>query len=531
MRNCKRKFLAYALITIMLMLCCGCSAKTQGGSGVGGNSETLKIGVENKGYGDEFAYKLVEAFTKKTGIKAEVTKSSSVDWIDNVLRAGAKNNDIDVFFDINEGYMKTVAVEGYLTGYDRAYADISDIYDTVPDGYDTDKTLEELVFPYSLAACTWGGDEEGYGDGKQYFLNWATGLEGLMYNVGLFEKYNLSVPKTTQELFSLMDQMKAVDNGKYAKNDEGLTIYPFAYSGKVNYTSYLATVWMAQYDGVDTFDNMLKGKDADGNYSVNSLRTAGRLSAMQNVAQMLDQDKKYSDPNATAQSFTNVQVLFLDEQAFMMSTGDWLEREMSSNFDKNADISFMKIPVNSDIIKNCTTVTTDKQLSEVVSYVDGDIKERPAYVSDKDLAYIQSARSMYCCEGNQHIAYIPAYSNNIDAAKQFLQFVVSKEGQEIMLESAYGNMAMLNVDVTEFEGYKDLSQLQQSKYQLLYGATLVGNRYVHPMNYAGGVKVWYGDTMEAAFGAIKSSDAYRAPADFFMTTYNNVSTEWADWVY
>ena len=529
MKKIKKQVLAYLLIAVLATLACGCGG-SKGGS-VGGNSDVLKIGVENKGYGDEFAYELVKAFTKKTGIEAEVVKSSSVDWIDPVLKSGAKNNDIDVFFDINEGYMKTIAVEGYLTGYDRAYVDLSDIYDAVPEGYDTDKTLEEIVFPYSLSACTWGGEEEGYGDGKQYFINWATGLEGLMYNVGLFEKYNLSVPKTTEELFKLMDKMKAVDNGNYAKNDEGLTIYPFAYSGKVNYTSYLATVWMAQYDGIETFDNMLKGKDADGNYSVNSLRTAGRLSAMQNVAKMLDQDKKYTDANAIAQSFTNVQVLFLDEQAFMMSTGDWLEREMSSNFDKNADIAFMKIPVNSDIIKSCTSIKTDKQLSEVVSYVDGDTKERPSYVTDEDLARIQSARSMYCCEGNQHVAYIPAYSNNVESAKKFLQFMVSKDGQEIMLDNAYGNMAMLNLDVSEFDGYKKLSQLQKSKYKLLYGATLVGNRYVHPMNYAGGVKVWYGDSMEAAFGAIKSSDAYREPAKFFMSTYNAVSTEWADWIY
>lgn len=512
----------------------GCGNSTSGqGDSVGtteGSEEILKIGIVNKGYGDEFAYKLAETFEKKTGIVTEVVKSSSASWTENVIKSGAKNNDIDVFFDIGEGLMKNLAVKNYLQGYDRAYVDLSDIYDEKLEGYNVDRTLEEMVFPYSLAACTWGGAEEGYGDGKQYFVNWATGMEGLIYNVGLFEKYNLSIPKTTNEMFELLEQMKTLNNGSYAENNDGRKIYPFAYSGKVNYLTYPATVWMAQYDGINTFNNTLKGKDADGNYSPESAKTAGKLSALQIVGELLDQEHKYSDSNSTSQSFTNVQVLFLDEQAFMMSTGDWLEREMSSNFESGSNVAFMPIPVNSDVVNNCTTVKTDEQLAEVISYIDGELAERPAYVSDEELAYLESVRSMYCCEGNQHVAYIPAYSNNIEAGKQFLQFMLSKEGQEIMLEYAYGNMAMLNVDISEFDYYDSLSQLQQSKYSIFYNATLVGNNYVHPMNYAGGVKIWYGDTMENVFGTVKTSASYKTPLKVFQDTYSDVRKQWSEWV-
>jgi len=506
----------------------GCSSPqggVNGGPGQKATPATLQIGVENKGYGDQFAYKLAEAFEAKTGIDTMVVKSNSSDWTETALLAGARNNDIDVIFDINNLAMKNLATAYYVDGCERAYADLSDIYDAPLEGYNTDKTLKEMVFPYSLDACTWGGEDKGYGDGKQYFVNWAAGVEGLVYNKSLFAQYGLSVPKTTDEMFALMDQMKTLNNGSYAVNAEGYTIYPFSYSGKANYLHYPQLVWWAQYDGIDTFNNTLQGKDANGNYAAESQKTIGKLSSFTIVADMLSSEKKYTDPNSASYSFTDAQVFFLAEQAFMMSTGDWLEREMSTNFEGGMEIAFMPIPVNSDIIANCTSITTDAQLSQVISYIDGDTAEKPAFVSDADLAYVKSARSMYCSEGNQHICYIPAYSNNIENAKKFIQFMLSKEGQEIMLQYSYGNMAMLNVDASQFNYYSSLSNLQKSKLEIMQGgsgATFVGKNYVHPMYYAGGMELCY-NIMEMSFGVDKGSGSYKTAREFWEGEYAMVS--------
>lgn len=514
-------------ITTMLT---GCNVKMKGGTDSSSSGDTLKIGIENKGYGDKFAYELAKAFEAKTGIKTQVAKSSSANWSNNALKSGEKNNDIDVFFDIRVA-MGDVATMNWIEGYERAYVDLSDIYNQKLEGYDTDKTLKELVYPYSLTACTWGGEDAGYGDGKQYFVNWATGFEGLVYNEKLFKQYNLSTPKTTDEMFKLMEQIKTINKGKYAVNEDGYDIYPFTYSGKVAYCIYLADVWWAQYDGIDLFNNILQGKDASGNYSSESLRSKGKLSAMNIISKMLDRDNGYADVSSATQSFTNAQALFLADQAFMIPAGDWLEREMEANFEGDLEVAFMAMPVNSGVIDNCDSIKDDAQLAKVVSYIDGDITEKPSFVSDKDLEYIKSARSMYQSEGHQHITYIPAYSNMIDEAKQFIQFMLSKEGQEIMLEYSYGNMAMLDIDVTSFDYYDSLSNLQRSKLELMSrknGTTLIGPNYVHPMNYAGGVSLWYGSSMESVFSVVKTSGSYKTAAQLFLEQYNSKVGEWND---
>lgn len=531
----KKKWLAFGCaLTLMASAIVGCSKTStnqQGNGGAAGTGTELQIGVEGKGYGDEWAYKLAEAFQEKTGIKTVVAKSNSGEWILPAVTAGARYNEIDVFFDIRDTAMSDVAKVNYIDGYERAYIDLSELYNSVPEGYNTDKTLKELFDPYAVRACTWDLDGEGFGDGKQYFINYVDGMEGLVYNVKLFKEYKLTVPKTTNQFFELMEQMKTLDNGKAPKNKDGRTIYPYVFSSTCNYQDFITRVWWAQYDGITAFENVFRGQDAQGNYTADSQKSAGKLSALTHLSKLLAQDNKYYDLNAASQNFTNVQVKFLDNQAFMITTGDWLEREMAGNF-ANADIevAFMRIPVNSDVIKKCDSVKTEEQLVEVLTYIDGETSEKPSYLSDKDLAYLTEARSINSSEGNQHIAYIPAYSNMVEEAKQFLSFMLSKEGQEIMLKYANGNMAPLNVDVTQFAEYKNISSLQKAKYTMKAtgsGMQYIGQSKHHPMAYAGGCREFL-SPIETPFSVVKTSASYMTPLELWEKDYKSLAKEWND---
>lgn len=521
---------AIAMVLTVVQMLTGCSlgrAQTNTGSGTG---KELQIGVVAKGYGDEFVKQLAAAYEAKTGVKTTIAKSSaSTDWVAASVLAGEKTNDIDLYFDINQNLMKSVATSNYVKGYERAFVDLSDIYDEVPEGYGTEQTLKEMMSEYALRACTWDIEDEGFGDGKQYFVCYAGGLEGLVYNVRLFDEYKLQEPKTTTQFFALLDQMKTLNGGTYARNDDGRDIYPYVYSGQVNYTNYLAIPWWAQCDGVDSYYKVLQGKESGGNYTADSVKAQGKLSAMMHVAKLLSQDSGYTSNICYNQNFTNAQVLFLDNQAFMMSTGEWLEREMSANFGE-VEVAFMKIPVNSDVIMRCDSVKNEEQLVECITYIDGETDVRPAYLSDGDLAILKEARSVYNSEGNQHLAYIPAYSNMKEEAKDFLRFMLSKEGQEIMLKYSYGNMAPLNVDVTQFSAYEELSVLQKSKYamwNLNTNMKLVGNNYSHPMAYAGGVQNFYNNPiLENAFGVVSSSSSFKTPKEIWNDDYERMAADW-----
>lgn len=531
-RKTMKKGMVCTLVMVMLLtLLSGCSLGKATDTNEGGDKK-LQIGVVARGYGDEYLKKLAEAFTKKTGIETVLAKSTyDPGAMNSQVVAGPKHNQLDVIFDINAAAFASLAKVNYVEGYERAFATLNDVYDSVAEGYGTDKTIKELFFPYALNACTWGGDEAGFGDGNQYFISYATSLEGLIYNVDLFEKYNLSEPKTTNEFFALMDQMKRLGGGTYPKNEEGYAIYPYVFSGQVNYTSFLSTVWWAQYDGVDNFNRALEGKDAKGVYTANSLKSPGKLSAFNLTSKLLAANSGYWNLNNFSASFTNTQLAFLDKQAFMMSSGEWIEREMENNFaGESMNIAFMRIPVNSDIVQKCDSVTDEEKLVETIAYIDGDTNVRPSYLSDADLTRISEARSVYNSEGNQHIAYIPAYSNMVEEAKEFLKFFLSKEGQEIMSEYSYGNTAPLNVDVTSFKTYESMSVLQKSKYNMLTsqtGLTLVGNNYYHPMAYVGGVRAFYNTpTMETAFGTIETSDSYKTPLELWEAEYNMMKASW-----
>ena len=534
----KRKLITLGLVLAMALQVCVIGCSNGGESGSEGNNsggETakgteLKLGVVAKGYGDEYVYKMAEAFEKKTGIKTTVAKSSAEgEWVNASLQAGTAGNGLDVIFDIRNSAMRDVAVKGYVPGYDRAYVDLSDIYKTKVEGYTEDNTLKEIVGDYILSACTWDLNNEGYGDGNQYFVSYATGLEGIIYNADLFEKYDLEIPKTTTEFFALCDEIKTINKGSYAENVEGRDIYPFVYSGKVSYCNFLADVWMAQYDGVAAFNNMLQGKDASGLYSAEALKSQGKLSAYEHISKLINQKNGYVNTTNFTTAFTNTQLLFLDEQAFMMISGDWLEQEMASNVDtKDMNIKFMRIPVNSDIILKCDSVTTEERLVETIAYIDGEMSERPSYLSDADLERITEARSIYHCEGNQHIAFIPACSDMIEEAKEFLLFMISKEGQEIMLEYCHGNMAPLEIDYTQFESYDTMSSLQKSKYDMLsstVGVTLIGQNLSYPMGYVSDIKT-IASSLETAFGVVDTSATYKTPKQLWNEEYQKYASEW-----
>ena len=101
----KKLKLTAALMGVML-LSTGVMTACGGGGGNestdSGDVKEVQIGVVSKGYGNQFAEDLAEAYNAlNTGVKVTVKKKTpTTTYQDSQLQLGAKKNDIDIFFTV-----------------------------------------------------------------------------------------------------------------------------------------------------------------------------------------------------------------------------------------------------------------------------------------------------------------------------------------------------------------------------------------------------------------------------------------------
>jgi ABC-type glycerol-3-phosphate transport system substrate-binding protein len=480
--------------------------------------ETLYIGIINKGYGTEWLYKLVDAYkTDNADKKVEVvTPTSDVAWTSSVLLGGYKANKVDLLYAISGQSI----VNDYIAPYPEMYlADLSSVYDIVPDGYaGNTKTVREMMNEYAMRSVTF--------EGKQYGVSYALGMEGMVYNPVLFSKNHLSIPRTTEEMFEVMDTIKDLD----LKAPGGQKVYPFIYSGASTYTQYLTFPWWAQYEGQDSFQRYLEGKNEDGQYDVGATAQQGKLESLRVLEKLIAYNGGYVDKNDVTYNFTAVQNYFLNGLAFMIPNGDWLEREMSSNTDAAYhEFAFMRVPLISAITDNLPQHSIAKgdeaTLRAAVDYADGVSATKPAGVHDDDLAFIAAARRTFAAESG-HSAIVPIESPKKAEAKDFLKYMLSAKGQNIMMQYSLGNRVPLDdIDVTGFAAYNGLSTFAKSKLTFATDGVFVGHNYSTLMSYRGGIRLFITKgRVEENLGV--TGGAYKSALTFFNEECNYFTLNW-----
>lgn len=181
-----KKIVSAILSAAMLfsMAACGSQGNTKG---------SLYICVIKAGYGDEFVQAAAKEFSKRTGAPVSIKSIVDKTYTLTTLEAGAANNDIDLYFAVGNQFFDTI---GKSSGVDSLFADLSDVYDSTAEGYDTQYTIREMVGEELMESVTYGT--------TPFAVPWATGVEGFVYNTDLFERYSLSVPKTTDDFYSFV---------------------------------------------------------------------------------------------------------------------------------------------------------------------------------------------------------------------------------------------------------------------------------------------------------------------------------------
>lgn len=438
MNKCKKVIsLMVTVVMIMTMMLTGCQSKngTAGESGEG----TLKITAVELGYGVEWLKALAQEFEKETGYTVEVESkvgTLGISALTTELESMASKSDL-IFNKF--GSFAKYAHEGKVLGadgtnYDCILADITDVWNAVVDEGSDQTIAEKMDAEYR---------EYFNMDDKYYGMPWAGGVFGIVRNVDVWNSLGLTdedVPLTTDAMFALCDKVKS-------------KVAPFIFSKNQNYYEGFVPVWMAQYEGVQNYKQFLNGVDPDGAVTEYIYTYDGALEAMKILEKLLDQTNEYHSEMSTL-DFNLMQGQFLSGAALFCVNGSWLEREMKQNY-AEANIDYIRTPVVSSIVNKLDTVNDDVALKAVIQYVDavdaGENPEKPAGVSDEDIQIVMEARHYsYVSGGIDHQIVIPAYSKNVEVAKEFLKFMYSDKGLNIYYKVMNGNM-LPALPVNDFE--------------------------------------------------------------------------------
>lgn len=535
-----KKFKFTATVLGMLLLSTGVMAGCNGGGGNTDNGDVkeVQIGVVSKGYGNEFAKSLAEEYNKlHTDVKVTVKKTTPTPtYQDSQLQLGKKKNDIDIFFTVTNTIFAT---QGDATLYH--WADLSDVYDSAALGYteaDGTKTIEDLLDNAFVRDFT-------YTDGKQYSMPWTSGVVGLLYNKTKWNATNtnlknagkeeLTLPKTTDEMFALFEKIKTADVKAASGN-----AYAFSYSGQNSYMHFMFNSLWPQYEGKTASENFFEGKNEQGVYTADIYNTKGREYAYDIVRSMILKSNGYVNDGDSSQTYDLEQLSFLRGNAFFSCNGDWMEREASAKFNPgDADVAILRTPVMSEIVNNDkikadftgTDAEKDAKLSAIVAFIDENYIDGDSAPSEADAATL--GVSLTTLEFINHarlvrhtlpdfVAVIPEYSNELNEAKDFLKFMYSKAGQEIVMQETYGCGAPLTIDYSQMDYYKNGTSYTRSRLDLIKESIPYGNAMNFPMEYLGRIQACAELKIASAFGTAGPKTA----ATFVKEEYDGYKTTW-----
>lgn len=347
-----KRLLALLLALLAVMGCCaGCDngEDPAGDSGITGEKVVLKISYFKGGYGEEWIKAITEAYT---ALHPNVTFLLEGDpdmtlKIGTRLESGANLPDIAMVLGTS---WQQWAAKGYLE-------DLTDVYTADMGGGVTmhEKLIDETA-------------DVGKYAGKYWMVPWSDALNGIVYNAKMFRENGWEIPTTTEELFALMDEMKAA----------GVT--PFAFGGKViNYWDFPVLAWWAQYEGMDNMQTFLQMQTPE------VYAQEGRLKALEAFEKIIMDKTNYVD-GAMGMDHTQSQMAFLQGKAAMIPMGAWMETEMKNSLPEDFELAIMLTP----------TIEGAKMTDVSVST-------------------------------SQDMIFIPKKAKNKEVAKDFLKFMASDE--------------------------------------------------------------------------------------------------------
>lgn len=342
-------------------------------------------------------------------------------------------------------------------------ADITDVM-TMP--FDGSKTMDERLFETDKAYYT-------YMEGKYYAMPYVRETWGLLYSPEVFEKCELEVPNTTNELYALSEEM-LLRYGVMPMLSNGVT--PQYWEGLLN-------TWWAQYEGFNGYLNYWNGVNENGEYTNEIFRQQGRVESLTVLENLMKNDYLANECFNATISHVDAQAKFLmgsmgagNETFGMLVDGSWAIDEMEpvmeqiyAMYVRYPEVRMMKTPVISSIINRCPSIESDEELSALIDAIDAG-KSSFDGVSDEDFRIVYEARNMCTTTGTDICMSAKARPSQKTIAQYFLAALGSEGGLDFLATTTGARTAYehyLPEDV-----YEGLSEFRKSVWDNTTGKNL-----------------------------------------------------------
>lgn len=470
----------------------------QGKNNVSNTESDLEIVYWEAGNGRQYLDLIIAAFNKKYP-EINVHLTSTAEVLNEEIYASNQSCTVDLFF---TSFEEALAYSEFLEPMD-------DILEMEVDGNGVkikDKMDNDVL--NSLR------NERG----ELYTIPYSNSINGLIYNVTEFENNNYNIPQTTNDLINLALTM-------YSDGETPFIHYP-------EYWRYLYEVWVAQYEGLETYNNYLKGiyTDSENVKHYNDVRiiteSVGRNAAY-NVMYELVSPRGYTYNNTNALTHTTSQTYFLNNRAMMIPCGSWIENEMKSS-ETSFEMKLMKVPVISSL--GTKLGITENQLKAAISYVDGETLTNAQQqvidgLSQEIIEKVRSARSLVYTEQPNYSTIIPNYAVGKEAAKKFVGFYFSDEALKI---AANTNNLILSAKLSTNEEINTTSwsNFAKNNYELSKNATYVYSVLNNKLFYDGGINKFYkyNPVIQMTYGydAITVENYIELEKNYWESNWNNI---------
>lgn len=510
--KCKKLLACLLAVTMLGGIAVGCGGREKLPEG---KTVKLEISPFNGGYSLEWLKAVIAAYELE---RPEVYVTFSEDIVsrdDQLVEIQSGVSDYDI-------YMTGMNLHGQLYN-GLPVEDISDVYEAIGD-------------KINPAVVNWYNHE-----GKQYAVPWSTSVLGILYHKDMFSQHSIAVPRTTNELIAAADKINMV-------RGSGSGPYAFAYCAKDNYWSYLFNPWLAQYEGVERYENYWNCIGTNGRqYDKSVVAYTGILRTLEVYETLLKASNNYNHPSSKDSRFTDMQIHFLDRDTAMMVNGDWVVSETmkSGNYEveESADVAFMRTPLISSMVETLDLWTHgnteypdlsqadkdayDVKLAAIIDAVDAG-QTALAGVSAADFARVKQARSVTPTMADGALTMIPSASKNIEEAKEFLKFMYSDKGIQAYNSHIYGTGLPVRYEADELTAIIGESALLESAYAMLDNAYLTffwgGSDRVFSQN--GLTPTWHQSKVYLDCLAATNPSDYRSAKSFYEESCAQIAQSW-----